>query len=218
MKEKVSLAVINRLPRYYRYLGDLLDAGITKISSQELSEKMGTTASQVRQDLNCFGGFGQQGYGYNVELLYKEIASILGLDRKYTAILIGVGKLGNAILNRITFEKRGFKLIALFDNNPEIIGQEVRGLKVLDVNTIDDFCRIHKPDVAFLTLPREAVPGMAIRLEKLGIKGFWNFSSGYVKLENKEIPVENVHLGDSLMTLCYRVNELEKKLQNQNKI
>lgn len=205
MKENISLAVIRRLPRYYRYLSELHAAGIAKISSKELSEKMGLTASQIRQDLNCFGGFGQQGYGYNVELLFGEISSILGVNNQYKAILIGVGNLGRAITRHVGFEKRGFRMIGLFDSNPDIIGTTVAGHTVMDVREMEDFCRREEPEAAILTLPREAAPAVAEQLVTLGIKGFWNFSNGDIHLRDPDIPVENVHLGDSLMTLCYRI-------------
>lgn len=202
--QRISSAVINRLPRYYRYLGDLLETGITKISSKDLATKMGTTASQVRQDLNCFGGFGQQGYGYNVEYLHSEISSILGIDNKYKSIILGMGKLGSAIVQRITFDRRGFHVIGTFDIDPSIIGKQVEGFTVLDVANLEDFCRVNRPEIAFLTLPRAAAPAMAAKLEEYGIKAFWNFSSAYLKLKDPTIPIENVHLGDSLMTLCFR--------------
>lgn len=206
MEKKISSAVINRLPRYYRYLGDLLADGVTKISSQELSQRMNLTASQIRQDLNCFGGFGQQGYGYRVQSLLDEIAAILGLDRLHSAVLIGCGKMGAALVNRITFEKRGFKLIGIFDNSPDVIGTTVGDFVVKDIAEIDEFCAKENPVAAFLALPREVAPDVARKLEKLGVKGFWNFSAGYINLEDKNIPVENVHLGDSLMSLSCRMN------------
>lgn len=211
MKDKISLAVIRRLPRYYRYLSELQSAGIAKISSKELSEKMGLTASQIRQDLNCFGGFGQQGYGYNVESLFAEISSILGIDNKYRAVMIGVGNLGRAITRHVGFEKRGFKMIGLFDANPDIIGTKVAGHQVIDIKDLASFCEKEKPEAAILTLPREAAPAVAEKLIKLGIRGFWNFSNGDIHLIDKSIPVENVHLGDSLMTLCYRIKEIEER-------
>ena len=139
MEKKVSTSVINRLPRYFRYLGDLLNGGIERISSKELSEKMGVTASQIRQDFNCFGGFGQQGYGYNVEFLYNEIAGILGLNSNYKAILVGAGNMGQALIQNTTFEKRGFTLVGIFDNDPQKIGKEIKGIKISDYNNIKEF-------------------------------------------------------------------------------
>ncbi len=209
MSHKISTAVINRLPRYYRYLGDLQEEGITKISSKQLAERMNLTASQIRQDLNCFGGFGQQGYGYRVEYLLEEIANILGINNKYKSILIGCGKMGRALVNRITFTKRGFELIGIFDNDPKVVGTIVGGHTVKDVAELEEFCLEQKPEAAFLALPREVAPETAAKLEKLGIKGFWNFSSGYIVLENRDIPVENVHLGDSLMSLSCRMKTIK---------
>lgn len=206
----VSLSVIRRLPRYYRFLGELSKAGCTRISSRELSEKMGLTASQIRQDLNCFGGFGQQGYGYNVPDLQKEIGKILGLDQKLNAILIGVGNLGRAIVTHMDFEVRGYNLLALFDNSPDIIGTMVNDHIVEDISFLEGFCRKFKPDVAVLCIPKESAKALAERLIELGIRGFWNFSHYDLALNYKGIAVENVHLGDSLMTLTYMVKELKK--------
>lgn len=211
MKDKVSLAVIRRLPRYYRYLGELKKQGVSKISSGELSAKMGLTASQIRQDLNCFGGFGQQGYGYNVELLHGEIASILGLPKQYRTILIGVGNLGRALVSHVNFEKRGFQLIGLFDVRAELAGKRIAGHKVTPMEELEAFCRRERPEVAVLSLPRSEAPAVADKLVTLGIKGFWNFSNG--EIAEGEIPVENVHLGDSLMTLCYRIKSAEERGQ-----
>lgn len=202
----VSLSVIRRLPRYYRFLGELLKAGRLRISSKELSEKMNLTASQIRQDLNCFGGFGQQGYGYNVEMLYNEIAKILGLDKKQKTILIGAGNLGSAILNQMDFDALGFEVIGVFDKSAAMIGQTIRDLTVTDIEKLDDFCKQHSPTVAILCIPKEAAKALADPLVDLGIKGFWNFSHYDLAIDYHGIVVENVHLGDSLMTLSYRVN------------
>ncbi len=206
--ENVSLSVIRRLPRYYRFLGDLLKNGVHRISSRELSQKMGVTASQIRQDLNCFGGFGQQGYGYNVEALHKEIGSILGIDRGLDIILLGAGNLGRAIASHMSFDTRGFNLIGIFDVSPEIIGQTIRGIRVSHADTIPDFCRQRHPKVAMLCIPKNSAQEIADNLVELGIRGFWNFSHYDLALDYDNIVVENVHLGDSLMTLCYRVNEV----------
>lgn len=206
MKEekKVSLVVVKRLPRYYRYLGELLSKQVYRVSSRELSDKMGVTASQIRQDLNCFGGFGQQGYGYNVEMLYNEIAAILGLDRGYKTILVGAGNLGHALANHTNFEKRGFRLIGIFDSDPDIAGREIGGLIVQHSDQMAAFVKREKPDIAILTVPKKAVNQVADELVKLGIKGLWNFS--YVELQLPEgVAVENVHLSDSLMTLSYKI-------------
>ncbi|MBQ4152771.1 MAG: redox-sensing transcriptional repressor Rex [Oscillospiraceae bacterium] len=203
----VSLTVIRRLPRYYRFLGELEKSGCTRISSRELSEKMGLTASQIRQDLNCFGGFGQQGYGYNVPALREEVGKILGLDQKLDAILIGVGNLGHAIGTHMDFESKGFHLLALFDNNPNVIGTEFNHRRVESIENLESFCLAHKPSVAILCIPKDAAKALAEQLIALGIRGFWNFSHYDLSLEHEGIVVENVHLGDSLMSLSYMVNQ-----------
>lgn len=206
MEKQVSASVINRLPRYYRYLGELLNSGVERISSKELSQKMGVTASQIRQDLNCFGGFGQQGYGYNVEYLYGEISTILGLKSKYKAILVGAGNIGHALTLNTNFEKRGFELIGIFDNDPTKIGMEIRQLKVLDSGTMKDFVEEHKPTMAILSVPKAVVNQVAEDLINCGIKAFLNFSYAEIAARD-DIVVENIHLGDSLMRLCYKISE-----------
>lgn len=203
-KEQVPYTVIRRLPRYHRYLGDLLKTGCVRISSNELSKRMRVTASQIRQDLNCFGGFGQQGYGYNVEALYREISSILAVDMNYKAVLIGYGNLGNAIVNNINFAKRGVSLIGIFDINDSVIGTEVKGLKVMHMNTLMDFISENKPHIAILTLPKLEAKAVFELLSRAGIKGFWNFSNMELNAP-AGISIENMHLGDSLMTLCYKI-------------
>ena len=207
-ENSISISVIRRMPRYYRFLGELEKSGCTRISSRELSEKMGLTASQIRQDLNCFGGFGQQGYGYNVPLLREEIGKILGLDKKLKAILIGVGNLGRAIVTHMAFEARGFNLIGLFDNAPEIIGSTVNTHTVENIDNVGGFCKKYKPSVAILCIPKHAAKELSEQLVEMGIKGFWNFSHYDLKLNYDGIVVENVHLGDSLMTLSYMVNKV----------
>ena len=208
MPEKVvSQAVIKRLPRYYRYLGELLEKQVYKISSKSLSQKMGTTASQIRQDLNCFGGFGQQGYGYNVELLYKKIGAILGLDRGYKTIIIGAGHLGHALATRSNFEKRGFKMIGIFDSDVNKAGTEIGKMVVRDYKELPRFVEEYKPDIAILTIPKTAVDRVAEDIINLGIKGIWNFSNGELKVPDG-FAVENVHLSDSLMTLSYKLTDL----------
>lgn len=210
MGKQVSISVIRRLPRYYRFLGELLRGGVHRISSRELSGKMGLTASQIRQDLNCFGGFGQQGYGYNVEALFHEIGRILGMDQNYKTILVGVGNLGRAVANHMTFDGRGYRLVGLFDNNPGILGETVRGLPIRPVDELEQFCIEEKPDVAILCTPREATKEVVNRLVALGVRGFWNYSPHYdIALNHPGVAVENVHLGDSLMTLCYKVKDLD---------
>ncbi len=207
VKPSVSLSVVRRLPRYYRFLGELKKSGCTRISSRELSERMGLTASQIRQDLNCFGGFGQQGYGYNVVSLYEEIAKILGLDHKLDAILIGVGNLGKAVASHMNFAERGFRLIGLFDSNPSLIGKELSGIKIMDTSELQSFCEERKPTVAILCIPKAAAESLGKRLLDCGIRCFWNFSHYDFTLEYDDVIVENVHLSDSLMTLGSRVNE-----------
>ena len=202
----ISESVIKRLPRYYRFLGELKAAGLTRISSRELSERMGLTASQIRQDLNCFGGFGQQGYGYNIELLQSEIGHILGLDKPKTAILIGIGNLGRAVTMHINFESKGFKLIGLFDSKESLVGQVIKNLPIRSTDTIDEFCKENLPDAAILCIPKNAAMVMADQLVGLGIKGFWNFSHYDLALKYPGVKVENVHFGDSLMTLSYRLH------------
>jgi len=207
--QNVSGAVIRRLPRYYRFLGELLDKNITRISSKELAELMSLTASQIRQDLNCFGGFGQQGYGYNVSLLREEIGKILGLDRKFKTILVGVGNLGRAFSANIDFIGAGFELCAMFDNNPDVIGTVINGVTVKDSGKIESFCSENKPDVAILCVPSEAAQQLADRLIACGITSFWNFTHYDIKLDHPEAVVESVHLVDSLMALCYQVNDMK---------
>ncbi|MCL2397067.1 MAG: redox-sensing transcriptional repressor Rex [Defluviitaleaceae bacterium] len=208
MSDKISIAVIKRLPRYYRYLGDLLDKDIARISSKELSDRMGITASQIRQDLNNFGSFGQQGYGYNVELLYNEIKSILGLDKVYNLALIGAGNFGQTLVNYPNFAKRGFNFVALFDTNPAIIGTKVSGVEVFAATNLESFLAANHVDIVVLTTPASAAPGIAKTLAASNIKGIWNFSNSDIKVP-AHITVENVRLTDSLMTLSYRINHDE---------
>lgn len=203
--KKVSASVIKRLPRYFRYLGDLKLNGVARISSRELSQKMGTTDSQIRQDLNCFGGFGQQGYGYNVNLLYERIMSILGADCNNRAIIVGMGNLGNALARNMNFKKRGVQLIGLFDNDKEKIGEEINGLVVRNISEIKLFCRTFNPNIAVLTLPKELTQEMAEVLVEHGVVGFWNFANMELHVPGAE--VENVHMGDSLMMLGYAIKQ-----------
>ena len=200
----VPMVVIKRLPRYYRYLGELMKQGVSRISSAALSEKMGVTASQIRQDFNCFGGFGQQGYGYNVSNLYAEIGEILGLNQGHAVIIIGAGNMGRALVNYTKLEKRGFHIIGIFDNNPEKIGTQVKGVTVRSDDSLEEFCKQHKVDIAALSVPAAGVRNVVERLVRCGVKGLWNFS--YTELSVPEdVAVENVHLSDSLMTLSYKV-------------
>lgn len=203
----ISNSVIQRLPRYYRFLGDLKAAGTTRISSKELSRIMHLTASQIRQDLNCFGGFGQQGYGYNVDLLQTEIGHILGIDTLKRAILIGVGNLGRAVAQHINFESKGFQLIGLFDCKESLVGQMVRNIPVRSTSDIDEFCRVNRPQVAILCTPKKAAHELCDQLTALGVKGFLNFTHYDLGLEHPNAVVENIHFGDSLMKLSYRLQE-----------
>ena len=202
----ISNSVIRRLPRYYRFLGELEDQQISKISSRELSERMHLTASQIRQDLNCFGGFGQQGYGYNVSELRKEIGRILGVDKHRKTILIGAGNLGTALAVHINFEKSGCSLIGIFDSNKKIVGNPLGKLTITDIDDLEKFCRENKPEVAVLCIPKSVTKEIVDRLAELGVRSFWNFSHYDINVEHKNIIVENVHLGDSLLTLSYGVN------------
>lgn len=210
----ISPAVIKRLPRYYRYLGDLLKNDVVRISSKELSQKMNVTASQIRQDLNNFGGFGQQGYGYNVKYLYTEIGKILGIDRQHHMIIIGAGNLGQAIANYANFEKRGFIIKGMFDINPRLIGLVVRGIEIRGVDDLEQFIKDNDVQMAALTIPKTKAPEIAERLVKAGIKAIWNFA--HVDLNVPEdVVVENVHLSESLMRLSYRVCSLEDRKEKQ---
>ncbi len=208
-KKKISIAVIRRLPRYYRYLSDLLSMDIKRISSRELSTRMGITASQIRQDLNCFGGFGQQGYGYNVELLYKEIGNILGVNREFQTIVIGAGNMGQALAHYGNFRKRGFNIIGVFDVDSKLVGKVINNMEVIHFDRIEEFISKNKVDIAILTVPHESTRDVAERIAKLGVKGLWNFSPMDLKLPYDTV-IENVHLSDSLMVLGYRINNKQK--------
>ena len=203
--KEISQAVVSRLPRYFRYLGELKDEGIERISSQELSDIMHVTASQIRQDFNNFGGFGQQGYGYNVKYLHEEIGKILGLDQRHNIIVIGAGNLGQALANYSKFEKFGFVIIGLFDVNPELEGEEVRGIRVRMLDELEDFCAKNRVDIAALTMPKQRADAIANRLVDNGIHAIWNFAHVDLELLNKDVVVESVHLSDSLMQLSYNI-------------
>lgn len=203
----VSAQVIKRLPRYFRYLRLLLNENRLRISSGDLAELMHVTASQIRQDLNCFGGFGQQGYGYNVTYLYGKIGEILGVNENYQAVIIGAGKLGQALAGSPVFTKRGVEVCGLFDTSPAIIGKEVDGKIVSNIKSIEKFCDENRVDIAVLTLPSAEAAKAAEMVTRLGIPGIWNFTSNDLLIENPGISVQNVHLGDSLMMLCYSLHE-----------
>jgi len=203
-QKKVSDAVIKRLPRYFRYLADLKDNNVLRISSKALSEKMGFTASQIRQDLSCFGGFGQQGYGYNVESLYNELRKILGVDKSFGIVIIGAGNLGQAIANHGKFEKRGYFLKGIFDVNKELIGDNINGIEIMDMSKLKEFIKTTHVDIAVLTIPKLVTGNVADEIVKLGIKGIWNFSAMDLKVP-EDVVVENVHLSDSIMVLGYKI-------------
>ena len=209
-REDISLSVIKRLPRYYRFLGNLMKKGAIRISSKELAARMGLTASQIRHDFNCFGGFGQQGYGYNVEELYNEIGNILCVNGNLKTILIGAGNLGKSLTTRIFLDDNGFNLIGIFDKNEALVGNLVQGIPVRNIAGIDDFCRENKPQVAVICIPDKDMKELAEQLISLGIKSFWNFSHYDFALHHPEVLVESVHLSDSIMTLAYLTNTAEE--------
>jgi redox-sensing transcriptional repressor len=203
--KEISQAVIRRMPRYYRYLGELLEEGVERISSGDLSRRMNVTASQIRQDLNNFGGFGQQGYGYNVQYLHEEIGNILGLNQTHNIIVIGAGNLGQALANYVKFEKLGFVIIGLFDVNPALDGVTVRGIKIHMLDELESFCRSNHVDIAALTMPKAKAESIANRVVALGVHAIWNFAHVDLELSDKDVVVENVHLSDSLMQLSYNI-------------
>ena len=211
MERNVPEVVIRRLPRYYRYLGELLKDGINRISSGALSKKMNVTASQIRQDFNYFGGFGQQGYGYNVEYLYNEMGEILGLHDGDTTIIIGAGNLGRALANHNTFEKRGFRLVGIFDNNAEKIGSVINNIKILDISCLKQFISENRVDIAILTVPKSEVHDISEVLADSGVMGILNFSYTDIKLSHDTI-IENVHMSDHLMMLSYKIATKRKEL------
>ena len=204
-ERKISQAVISRLPRYLRYLGDLKDEGVERISSHDLSVRMHVTASQIRQDFNHFGGFGQQGYGYNVDYLYDEIGKILGLDHKHTIVIIGAGNLGQALANYMNFERRGFIILGIFDKNPKLVGKKVRNLEIMDISEAPDFIKKNNIEIAVLTLPKVGATEISKRLWIPELRAIWNFA--HVDLGScRTSIVENVHLSESLMKLSYKIS------------
>lgn len=211
---KISKAVITRLPRYYRYLDELRQQKIERISSKELSKLMNVTASQIRQDLNNFGGFGQQGYGYNVQYLYDEIGKILGLGIPHKMVIVGAGNLGQAIANYGNFRNRGFEITALFDNNPELIGKKTADGEIMDIERLYDYVKENNVEIVALTLPKEPARKIAEKLVECGVKAFWNFAHTDLGFSS-DVLVENVHLSESLMKLTYRISE-SKELKNKN--
>lgn len=199
----ISMSVVRRLPRYYRFLYDLKENGVTRISSRELANRMGLTASQVRQDFNCFGEFGQQGYGYAVDQLYNELYHILGMDDLTPAIMLGAGNLGHALINHMNFANRGVRLEGIFDDAEHLIGTDIQGITIQSTEALEEFCDRQKPQLAILCIPKEAAPRLVKRLVKCGVTAFWNFSHYDIAMQYPDVIVENVHLGDSLMTLSH---------------
>ncbi|MBO7334237.1 MAG: redox-sensing transcriptional repressor Rex [Lachnospiraceae bacterium] len=211
--KNISQAVISRLPRYLRYLGELKDSNIERISSQELSELMNVTASQIRQDFNNFGGFGQQGYGYKVNYLYDEIAKILGINKTHHLIIVGAGNLGQALANYMNFERRGFHFTGIFDSNEKLYGKKIRDMYVQPMEELEHFVKENDIDIAVLTIPKGAAVKIAEQLVSYGVKAFWNFAHIDLKVP-KDIVVENVHLSDSLMRLTYTITRNESEKEN----
>ena len=213
------MAVIRRLPRYHRFLGDILRRNISRISSAELSRMMGVTASQIRQDLNCFGGFGQQGYGYNAPYLYEQIGALLGVDEGYSAIVVGAGNLGRALVNSHMFERRGVLRAAMFDVDASVIGTSVNGLPVYSMDILEKYVAENGVDIAVLTTPKDAAQPVAERLARAGVKGLWNFSNMELSLpEHPDVWIENIHMGDSLMLLCYQMKARSKSSEQEEKL
>lgn len=207
-KKNISMAVIKRLPKYHRYLGELLKNEVDRISSKELGEKIGFTASQIRQDLNCFGDFGQQGYGYNVKELYSQISNILGLTREYKTIIVGAGNIGQAIANYTRFEKQGFILQGIFDINPKLIGIKIRDIEIQDIDYLQQFLKDNKIDIGIICVPNTNAQKVCDLLVKNGVKGIWNFAPIDLNV-SEDVIVENVHLSDSLMTVSYLMKDNE---------
>ena len=204
-KENISDAVIRRLPRYYRQLTDLCARGVVRISSHSLGEEMGITASQIRQDFSCFGEFGQQGYGYNVEELRAEIGHILGVDKNHRLIMIGVGNLGRALLQNFPFAQNGFTVDAAFDVAQAMVGTQINGVEVHSMDTLDSYVQTHDVDVVALTIPQSVAQEVANRLINLNVRGFWNFTNIELVSADPSVQFENIHFADSLLTLSYRI-------------
>lgn len=213
-KPYISQAVIRRLPRYYRYLRELVTQGKMRISSGELADLMNVTASQIRQDLNCFGGFGQQGYGYNVNYLFTRISEILGVGEGFKAVIIGAGDLGRALVHLSMFEKRGVDIVAMFDTGEGMEGSTIAGVDVYSLDKMEEFCKNHKVDIAVLTLPKDQLKDAAERLVKCGVKGLWNYMGVELEYDSENVVVENLHLGDSLMILDYKLATMIHKNQS----
>ena len=206
---KVSTAVIRRLPRYYRQLSELQEAGVVRISSSALGESMGLTASQIRQDLSCFGGFGQQGYGYKVDLLREQIGEILGIGQGHTLVVLGTGNLGRAIIRNFRFSANGFRLLATLDINPAVVGTEIAGVTVYHTDWLEDFISAHAVDVGLLAVPITAAQELGDRLAGAGVKGIWNFTNYEITCARRDVVVESVHFSDSLLALSYMISQRE---------
>jgi len=204
-KDNISDAVIRRLPRYYRQLTDLCNRGVVRISSHSLGQEMNITASQIRQDFSCFGEFGQQGYGYNVEELRSEIGHILGVDNDHHLIMVGVGNLGRALLRNFPFSQNGFIVDAAFDVSPNVIGTSVNDVPIYAMETMDEYIRTHQVDVVVMTVPQAVAQEMANHLIDMGIRGFWNFTNIELSSSDPAVKFENIHFADSLLTLSYRI-------------
>ena len=209
-QNKISSAVIRRLPKYYRYLGELNKAGVNKTSSRELSEMTGFSASQIRQDLNNFGGFGQQGFGYDVGNLHNEIGKILGLDKKYKIIIVGAGNIGQAIANYTGFYEADYEVVALFDKNPKLVGLSIRNALIMDSDSIEEFLEKEDIDIAVICTPKSVSQQIAEQLVRCGVKAIWNFAPKDLKMP-EEVYVENVHLNESLFSLTYYYNKMKKE-------
>lgn len=205
-KKNVSMAVIKRMPKYYRYLGELVKNDVDRISSKELGEKIGFTASQIRQDLNNFGDFGQQGYGYNVKELHNQIGTILGVGKEYNAVLIGAGNIGQAIANYSRFTDIGLGITAIFDANPKLVGMRIRDVEIKDIDELKEYLEENNIDMGILCVPRINAQKVCDVLVNCGVKGIWNFAP--IDLHVPEtVKVENVHLSESLLTLVYQMNK-----------
>ena len=213
-KERISNNVIRRMPMYLRKLDDLMAHGVDRISSNELGKQMGFTPSQIRQDFSCFGEFGQQGYGYRVPELREQVARILGMTQGFTAVIVGVGNMGHALIKNFGFAASGFKLTAAFDANPDLIGQTIDGIPIYDSTTITDWFSKNPTDIAVLTVPSAIAKNMAKTLADCGVKGIWNFTNTDLELENPNVRVENIHFSDSLLYLGYIINESENEKEN----
>ena len=204
-KNEVSTAVIKRLPRYHRYLGELLREGTFRISSAQFSRLMNVTASQIRQDLNCFGGFGQQGYGYNVKYLYAKISELLGVNEGYRAVIVGAGNLGRALAATRMFDRRGVSRVAMFDVDPALVGTRICDTPVYHVDELYEFCKRERVAIGVLSVPKEAAREVSETMIRAGVRGLWNFANMELSFEGEDVVIENIHLGDSLMKLCYEI-------------